>query len=241
MRKEFLLPILFVTFLLAYSGCANHAVVIPDPSATPAPIPLKQMKNARYRIISGDEIEIKLPFHPQYNERIAVLPDGWIALPIVNEINAAGKEPGELAKELKAAYARELENPEVVVIVRHSNGRLAYVGGEVRTPQAVPLAFPVTLMQAVIRCGGLLPSAHEDNVLVLRAVLGADPQALVINLVAVREGKAPDVPLEPYDIVYIPKTAIAEVGDFVEAYINRIIPRSVSFPFVYELNNKDPR
>lgn len=236
-NKKIRSPIHFATLLLLLVSCANQVAGKPDPIAEPAAISLKQVRNIRYRILPGDEIEIKLSYHPQFNERIQVLPDGWISLPIVNSVKAAGKEPGELAKELEAAYARELKDPEVVVIVRRSSGRLAYIGGEVRAPKAVPLTFPVTLLQAVIQCGDVLPSAHEDNVLVVRTVPGAVPQALVIDMKAIRAGKAPDLPLEPYDVIHVPKTAIAEVGDFIEAYINRIIPKSVSFPFFYELHS----
>jgi polysaccharide export outer membrane protein len=234
------LPILFATAFLFIAGCAEQTAepLSMDPAETRALTTLKQVNNIRYRILAGDEIEIKLTYHPQYNERLEVLPDGWISLPIVNDIEAAGKEPGELAQELKEAYSRELRDPEVVVMVRQSKGRLIYVGGEVRNPQAVALTFPLTLLQAVIRCGDISSMAHGSNVLILRpASGGSPPQALVVDLSAIRAGKAPDVPLEPYDVVHVPKTVIAHVGDFIDAYINRILPKGVSFPFTYEIHS----
>ena len=237
LKSKILLSILFAVFLFLLASCANHAEMHSDPVAAPTAAPLKQIRNTRYRILPGDEIEIKLQFHPQYNERLTVLPDGWISLPIVNTIEAAGKSPDELALELETAYARELKNPEVIVLVREFGGRLSYVGGEVKAPQAVTLNFPVTLLQAVIQCGDILPTAREENVLVLRTLQGAAPQAIIVNLSAIRSGKAPDLHLEPYDIVYVPQTVIAKVGDFIEAYINRIIPKSINFLFTYELHS----
>ena len=224
---------------LLASSCAERQVTTRDvpPALEGKTVGLKRVENAHYAIMPGDEIEIKLTYHPQYNERLEVLPDGTLFLPIVKVVQAAGKTPLELAQELRILYSRELKGPEVVVMLRSSKGRLVYIGGAVRSPQALPLAFPTTLLQAVIRCGGVLTSAHEETVLVLRSSPGEAPQAITVDLDAIRQGRSPDLTLEPYDIVYVPKTVIAKVGEFIDAYLNSIIPKSVTFPFTYEFHS----
>ena len=50
----------------------------------------------------------------------------------------------------------------------------------------------------------------------------------------VRDGSdlAQDIYLKPYDIVYIPKTSIANVNLWIEQYMNRMVPR---IGFLYSL------
>lgn len=226
--------------LICCSGCAGPAATAPAVNVqNNVSNVIHTAHNPRYRILPGDDLEIKLTYHSKFSEKMEVLPDGWITLPLVGPVEAAGKSPQQLAGELESRYARELKEPEVIVIVRQASGRLVYVGGEVKLPRALPLNFPVTLLQAIIQCGDTLPSAHKSNVLILRAVPGQAPQALVVDLDAIRDGESADIPLEPYDVVHIPKTAIAKAGDFIDAYINRIIPQSVNFPFIYELHDDE--
>jgi len=224
-------------------GCADNGFLAPDKNAygEQLNIGIRPVENTRYRILPGDDLEIKQTYHPNFSERLEVLPDGWINLPLIGSIQASGKQPEALAEELRALYAKELKEPEVIVMVRHSNGRLVYIGGEVKLPRALPLTFPTTLFQAVIQCGDILPTAHEDNVLILRATPGASPEVIMADLDLIRNGEAPDIELQPYDIVHIPKTTIAKAGDFIDAYINRIVPKNVNFPFFYELHNEEGR
>lgn len=237
--KQFPFMLIVAIFCFFIPSCAEQ----PSPSNTSNPesngteAPLKKIENPHYGILPGDEIEIKLPYHPQYNERLEVLPDGSIFLPIVDVVQAADKTPVELAKELNFLYAKELKDPNVIVMLRSSKGRFVYVGGEVKIPQALPLMFPITLLQAIIRCGDILSSAHQSSVLVLRASPGGTPQAIKADLSAIRQGKSADLVLEPYDIVFIPKTAINKLNEFIEEYLNRIIPRAVTFPFTYEIRS----
>jgi hypothetical protein len=42
--------------------------------------------------------------------------------------------------------------------------------------------------------------------------------------------------LRPYDVVFVPMTPIAIVGEYVEQYINKIVPKSLTFP--YNLNTR---
>ncbi len=222
----------------AFTGCQPATVATSAPQT--GDVGLTTASNPYYRIIPGDELELKFLYHPELNERLDVRPDGAISVLLLQDIMVAGKMPEEVATELRAGYASELKDPEVTVIVRRATGAMAYVGGEVKTPQMVPLNSPTTLFQAIIRSGEVLASAEQDNVLVLRAGPNRKPVAIKVNLRRIRTGKQQDILLEPYDIVYVPRTVISEVGLFVDQYINNIIPRNVtvSFPFIYELHSE---
>ena len=63
-------------------------------------------EEASYRVRSGDQIDIKFPYRPEFNETLSVRPDGRITLPLLPSIVAAGKTPDELAGELRQGYER---------------------------------------------------------------------------------------------------------------------------------------
>ena len=58
-----------------------------------------------------------------------------------------------------------------------------------------------------------------------------------MDLKRIRRGEAAGLLLEPYDVVYVPKSVIAEVGEFVDSYINRIVPRNLGFQYIYGIQN----
>ncbi len=188
-----------------------------------------------YAIAPGDELVISFAFHPNFNQRMEVRPDGRISLPLLHDVEVAGKTPTALAGELVVSYSGELKEPEIAVIVHRSFGHVAYIGGEVNVPQMISLSRPTTLLQAVIQSGNVRSTAEESNVLVLRATPGEAPRVLAVNLKQIRSGEASGLILEPYDVVFVPKSTIAKVGQFVDSYINQIVPRSLGFQFVYDL------
>jgi protein involved in polysaccharide export with SLBB domain len=229
---------IMVSCVAASLGCKtasqDSAAGHPEQNAA---VKLRTVENPAYVISVGDELEVKFPYHPDFNERMDVRPDGAVSLPLLQDVKAAGKTPAALAAELKGAYSAELKEPEITVIVRRFANQVVYVTGEVRNPQLVTLIGPTTLLQAVIRTGDVIGTAKDSNVLIIRAVPGQSPTVLVADLRRIRNGRETDVMLQPYDVVYVPRTAIANAGQFVENYINRIIPRSLTFPFTYEIHS----
>ena len=71
-----------------------------------------------YLLQPNDEIEVKFPYTPQFNEVQKLRPDGKISLQLVGTVDAQGLSPDELQGQLKSRYARFLRTPELTVIVR---------------------------------------------------------------------------------------------------------------------------
>ena len=134
-----------------------------------------------------------------------------------------------------------LQKPEVTVVVVSEVGRRVYLGGEVQRPGTILLQPNQTLTQALFEAGGLKETAHKGGILILRHLLNEGTYVLETNLDNILAGQDADVLLEPYDIIYVSETIIAKVDRFVEQYINRIIPRAISFPFLTELATQPVR
>ncbi len=243
-RYRFLLSIVVLLSMtltsILLTGCSGSFKTEEEKSAIKQRIRLANLEITQqegYPIACGDVVEVKFLYHSTLSDRMRVRPDGCISLPYLQDIKVAGKTPADLQKELVEKYSRELRNPEITVIVREFAGRQIYVGGDVKAPQMIQMNTPMTALQAIIMAGDIMPSGVASNVLILRSNMdGGAPEAISVDIDAVKEGKSHDVILRPYDIVHVPRSTIANIGDYVELYINRIVPRSVNFPFMYYLN-----
>jgi polysaccharide biosynthesis/export protein len=214
------LYILLFILLIIFAGCSSSVTSRGNLLQAYA-YPTKE-----YRIQPGDQLDIKLFYNPELNELLTVRPDGRITLQLVNDVMAAGRTPAELTAVLTKAYSSELANPKVAVIVRTSVSDKIYVDGEVNRAGLVTLVGPTTVLQSIAQAGGMKDSANSDEVLVIRR--GDDNKMTVIQ---VNAGDAlsgadlsQDINLRPNDIVYVPKSAIANINTWIDLYIRKNIP-----------------
>ena len=179
-----------------------------------------------YRIENGDELEIKSIYNPEINATVVVRPDGKISMPMATDMVATGKTPNELAKDIAAKYAAEYKQPEVAVIVKTFSGHRVFVGGEVRKPGTVSLAGPLTVLQAISQAEGFSESAKISDVIVIRRDAKNQPTPIVVDLKKAMNGKDPkqDMQLKPYDIVYVPRSKIANFKGFFNNVIRAAVP-----------------
>ena len=221
-------------FLFPLVMACSHAVKgTPSPaSAEPqkAPPPAEE-----YRIQAGDLLDIKFFYNPDLNEQVTVRPDGRISLQLVKTVVAAGLTPEQLTDQLTKAYGAHLKEPEITVIVRSFGAQRVYVDGEVGKPGMIPLAGPTTVLQAISQAGGFLYTGNATDVLVIRRGPENQPLAMMVNLEKVRDGTDlnQDIYLKPFDIVYVPKTAITNANLWIEQYLTRMVPRigfTAAFP-----------
>ena len=217
---------------IAVCACASpgpsHVGRVPHSPAVSGPV----TKDA-YRIQAGDELEVRFFHTPEQNVILPVRPDGMISLPLAYEIRAAGRTPEELRQDLVERYSRELVKPEIAVIVRTVTGFQVHVGGEVDKPGVLELPGPRTVLQAVFQAGGLLTTASPENAIIVRRQDDGGYEVLTCDLEAVLEGEdaSGNILLQAFDVVYIPRSRIAEVNKWVDLYIRQNIPISFSYRF----------
>lgn len=204
----------------------------------PSPIPTVTAGATKaYVIEPGDELDVRFFYNPELNEEVMVRPDGNISLPLVGEVRAAGTTVTALETDLKNRYGRELRQAAITVIVQGFAGQRVYVDGQVGTPQMVNILGNLTAMQAIASAGGHTADSKLEEVLVIRRSGAAQPQVIPVNLSKVIDGSdtRQDIVLQPYDIVYVPRNAIAEINQWVNQYIRQNIP--IPFGVGYGLNN----
>jgi polysaccharide biosynthesis/export protein len=172
----------------------------------------------------GDYLDIRFYKTPELNVEVPIRSDGKISLEPIGEVQAAGLTPEELSHGLTKRYAKELTNPRVTVIVRGFGGQV-FVGGEVKTPSAIPFTTGLTALQAINGAGGFLTSAERDSVVLIRKE-GDHYQGhrLMLGKVISGEDMSSDVSLQPTDIVQVPRSRVSNMNLFVELYIRNNLP-----------------
>lgn len=196
---------------------------------------------AEYNLQPGDVITVKFFYHEELNEQLPVRPDGYISLQLVGDVKAAGLTVPELRQSLIEAYTGVIRTAEVAVLVKHFDAQRAYVGGQVARPGMILLSAHTTALQAVIMAGGPLPTSEFASVVVVRDQGTDQPRILVLNLNnALNElGGSEDIALRPQDIVWVPQSGIAKVNQFVDQYIEKVLPISRSFLLNYNFGSVD--
>jgi polysaccharide export outer membrane protein len=189
-----------------------------------------------YRFYPGDEIEIDVLSAPELNRTVTVGPDGRISLPMIAPLRAADLTALELHDALISAYAQQLRTPEIDVIPKSFASRQVFVGGEVARPGIYQMPAAMDAFQAVTLAGGFLPSARKGGVLVMsRGGDGvAHVSAIDLSDRALRAGLRGATPLSRYDIVYVPRSHIAQINLFMQQYVRDALP--IQFSLYYDLN-----
>jgi protein involved in polysaccharide export with SLBB domain len=200
-------------------------------------IPALAMQNptpADYILERGDEIAVRIFNHPELEDTVQIRPDGKISLLLVEDLTAAGLTSRQLGEQLTERYARLYRDVQLSVIVRKFANNKVYVGGEVGQPGLLPITGRFTALTAILQAGGFKGTARTDSVVLLREQDGK-PQVAKLNLRQVLEAGAPDVVLQPFDVVFVPLSRIAKVDKFVDQYMRQLIPITLNAGFNYLL------
>ena len=187
-----------------------------------------------YRLNVGDVIGVRLLLNPELNEDVTVRPDGKISTIIAQDVQAYGRTIPEVAAALRGAYGQQLNDPHLTVEVRNFAPNRIYVAGEVNTPgEFITVGPNLTLVQAIARAGGVKLSADRSKVFVIRRGEGDRPVIFSTSYMDAITGKDPaaDVRLAPYDIVYAPRTGIAEVYTYFNQYVQQFVPLNWGFNY----------
>src|SRR5258708_4900774 len=173
-----------------------QASVAPDQNAGSDPA---------YKIGPQDVLKIDVWREDQLTRTVPVRPDGKITLPLLNDVQAAGLTPMELAGVIRDELKNYVNNPQVTVSVTEINSRRIYVTGEVARAGAFPLLPGMTVLQALSSSGGFTQFARLKNIHILRTVNG-ERAKLPFNYKEAINGKNPaqDIELQTGDVIVVP-------------------------------------
>jgi len=161
--------------------------------------------DADYKIGPQDVLRIDVWKEAEISRITPVRPDGRISLPLLNDVQAAGLTPSQLAGVITDGLKKYITNPQVTVGVTEINSRRVYVTGEVTKPGAFALQSGMTVLQALTSSGGFTQFAKTKGIYVLRTEDGKQVKH-PFNYKDVVSGKHPEnnIVLQPGDVIVVP-------------------------------------
>jgi len=155
-----------------------------------------------YSIGLGDVLRIVVWKEPELTLDVTVRSDGMITVPLLGDVQAAGRTPSQLSGSLTAELDRLIENPRVTVSVSQATTARVYVVGQMLRPGEFPLSGRMTVLKALALAGGFKEFARPENIVIVRE----DQTVIPFNYKRIAEGKdvSQNILLAAGDTIVVP-------------------------------------
>ena len=196
--------VFFVLFGVLAASCATKDLRVQEfrvASGTPDPA---RPPEEFYQIGAGDVLSVNVWKEPTLSGTVKVRPDGYVTLPLINEVQVVGLSTGQLRKTLEDKYKEFTTDPFVTIRVEGIASSEVFLVGQVGKPGAFPLVGNETILQLLTRAGGLGVFADRSNIRVVRRD-GDKVTEYIVDYDAIIKGDLKqDVLLRPGDRVIVP-------------------------------------
>jgi len=196
--------------VLLLGGCAAFNRGEPLP---PAPfVSPNEGPGPKYIIGPLDSLNVFVWRNPELSNRVTVRPDGFLSMPLIDDLPATGKTPTELARDMEEALGNFLQSPIVSVMVENFVGPFSQqvrVVGEASSPQSIPYRANMTLLDVMIHVGGLTEFAAGDRATLVRFEDGRQKEYRVKIDSLIRDGEIKqNIKILPGDVLIIPESIL---------------------------------
>lgn len=158
-----------------------------------------------YLIGPYDRVDVNVYGVQELTRTVQVDSGGKIALPLVGEIDAAGRTTSQLAALVRQELVRYVRDPQVTVSADTVN-QMVTVDGQVAKPGLYPVQGRITLQRAIARAEGTTEFARTNYIVVFRRVNDRSMAALY-DLRAIRQGMYKDPEIFANDVIYVGESA----------------------------------
>jgi polysaccharide export outer membrane protein len=188
-----------VVLILGLVASAGGLAIAQERAAKPARGP---STSSGYLIGPSDVLRVIVWKEPDLSHDVTVRVDGMITVPLLGDLQAAGRAPSQLAESLAKGLERFVETPRVTVIVAQANSARFYIVGLVTRPGEFPLSRRTTVLQALALAGGFKEFAKPESIVIVRE----DETVIPVNYRRIADGKggAQNVSLAPGDTIVVP-------------------------------------
>ncbi len=193
--------LLAISGLILLSACAGQRYA-PAPATAGA-------EGYSYVIGPGDTLGITVWRNPELSTTVPVRPDGKISTPLVEDLQAIGKDPSTLARDIEKALAKYIRDPVVTVVVSNFVGPYSEqirVIGEAAKPQILAYRQKMTLLDVMIAVGGLTDFADGNAATILRTADANKQYSVRLKDLVKRGDVSANVEMRPGDVLIIPQS-----------------------------------
>jgi polysaccharide export outer membrane protein len=193
-----------------------------------------------YSLRPGDKLIVRVlglpstagatPAVDEGTQQVIISPTGTVDLNrLPGPLQLAGKTVGAARTSITEAYiAANVKDPRVSVTLAEASVQTVYVAGEVGTAGAIPYRPGMTVTQAIAAAGSFRITVKESDIRVLRINPDGTQRTFRVNVSDVLYSEYPDFLLLPGDVVFAQTSTIADMGNWVELYIRRLLPFAIT-------------
>jgi polysaccharide export outer membrane protein len=188
--------------VMAFTACTTTGSRPPAPLVVDAP-------NMRYKIGPLDTLNVVVWRNPELSTTVTVRPDGSVSTPLVEDIQAAGRNPADLSREIEKALAKYIREPVVSIVVSGFQGVYSdqiRIVGEAAKPQAVPYRQNMTILDVMIQVGGVTDFADANGAVLIRGVESGKQYSVRLKDLLKRGDISANVAVMPGDIIIVPQS-----------------------------------
>lgn len=197
-----------IFFIALLAACVSSGgSVTPPPAETAAAVDT-------YHIGVDDIVQVSVWRNPELGITVPVRPDGMISVPLVGDVLAGGRTPGEVAKDIQDKLGVFVRDPQVAVILTelrsHEYLSRVRVTGAVRQPVSIPFRQGMTVLDAVLAAGGLTEFAAPDRSDLYRKGTDGSTKSYAVRLDRILDkgDLSTNYKVAPGDVITIPDRAL---------------------------------
>jgi polysaccharide biosynthesis/export protein len=174
----------------------------------PAP---REVAAAEYDYVIGplDTLSIIVWRNPELSLTVPVRPDGKVTTPLVDDLQALGKSPTQLSRDLEKTLGKYIRDPVVTVVVTTFVGPATEqirVIGEATKPQVIAYRKNMSVLDVMIQVGGLTDFADGNAASIYRVADGGKSYSVRLRDLVKRGDISANVEMRPGDILIIPQS-----------------------------------
>ena len=211
---------------MALHAASQNSTVAPDRLSVPSQEsmshaqanPALHERNPRYKLRKGDTFDLDFALSPEFNQTVAVQPDGYVTLKGVGSILVEGQTVPELTESVKVAYAKILHDPLIAIALKDFEKPYFIASGQVSKPGKYDLRSDLTLTEAVALAGGFNDKAKHSQVVLFHPVPdrgGYEAKLIDAKKLLATRNLAEDPQIRPGDMIYVPQSTFSKIRPFL--------------------------
>jgi polysaccharide export outer membrane protein len=166
--------------------------------------------SGNYVIGPGDSLQIFVWDHADLSTGVQVRPDGKISTPLVEDLQAAGRSPTQLARDIEEVLSEYVRSPVVTVIMQGFVGESQQqirIVGQAAEPKVLQFRQGMTVLDVMIEVGGLSEYAAGNRAKIIRKVNGKPTEIRVRLDDLLNDGDiSENRDMQPGDVIIIPES-----------------------------------
>ena len=173
--------------------------------------------SAEYYISPGDKIEVFVWQNPDLTRDVQIRDDGKLSYPLVGTLKAEGLTIDQLQDGIKAKLSEYVRAPQVTISVKEAAGKKIVILGQVHYPGIYTFTGTIDVIEAIAMAGDFTPDGRRESIMIISDNLTANPKVRRLDaLTALRKGMmTSECLLKPNDVVYVPRSTIADFNRFL--------------------------